>query len=78
MRITETVSAVECPRLIARTRRIGTRRLLVAVREQQLEPAGEGSCGDHITDWPTGVLGGGFPCVSAATRAAASRRWATG
>ena len=58
MKITETVSGVERPRLTARTRTIGTRRLLVAVRGQQLEPAGEGGSRNHNTDRRTGVLAG--------------------
>ena len=56
MRITESVSAFEQPRLIAWSKAFGTRWLLVSVREQHLEPAGETSCFYHNTDRLTGVL----------------------
>ena len=58
MTITETVSAVERPRLIAATRPIGTCQLLVQVLGQQLERAGDESCRDHKTELRTGVLAG--------------------
>ena len=58
MRITGTVSAVERPRRIPGTRTIGTRRLLVAVREREVEPAGEGRRRGHNTDRLTGALAG--------------------
>lgn len=56
VRITETVSAFEEPRLIAWRRAFGTRWLLVAVREQHLEPVDEWSCHYHNTDRLNGVL----------------------
>ena len=56
MRITETVCAFEHPRLIAWRRAFGSRWLLVAVREQHLEPVSERSCHYHNTDRLTGVL----------------------
>lgn len=56
MRITETVCAYERPRLVAWSRAFGARRLLLAVREQHLEPLGESSCRYHNTDRLTGVL----------------------
>ena len=56
MRITETVCAFEYPRLIAWTKAFGARWLLVAVREQHLEPVSESSCHYHNTDRLTGML----------------------
>ena len=48
--ITERVSAFEKPRLIAWQKEFGARWLLLAVREQHLEPAGQTSCSYHNTD----------------------------
>lgn len=56
VRITETVSAFEEPRLIAWRRAFGGRWLLGAVREQHLEPVTERSCHYHNTDRLTGLL----------------------
>ena len=56
VRITETVSAFEAPRLIAWGKAFGARWLLAAMREQHLEPASETSCFYHNTDRLTGVL----------------------
>lgn len=56
MPITETVSAFERPRLIAWTKTFGAPWLLVAVREQHLEPRDEGSCEYHNADRLRGVL----------------------
>ena len=56
MPITETVCAFERPRLIAWTKTFGATWLLVAVREQHLEPRGEGACEYHNTDRLRGVL----------------------
>ena len=56
VRITETVSAFEKPRLIAWSKTFGGRWFLVAVREQHLEPVSETSCFYHNTDRLTGVL----------------------
>jgi len=56
VRITETVSAFEAPRLIAWGKTFGARWLLAAVREQHLEPVSETSCCYHNTDRLTGVL----------------------
>ncbi|MDE0249401.1 MAG: SRPBCC domain-containing protein [Gammaproteobacteria bacterium] len=56
MKITETVCAFEKPRLIAWSKVFGTRWLLFAVREQHLEPMGDGRCAYHNTDRLTGVL----------------------
>ena len=55
-RITETVCAVEKPRLIAWQKKFGARWLLHAVREQHLRPVGESGCRYHNTDRLTGVL----------------------
>ena len=56
MKITETVCAFEKPRLIAWTKTFGARWLLVAVRQQVLEPVDETSCTYHNTDQLTGLL----------------------
>ena len=56
MKITETVCAYEQPRLIAWNKAFGARRLLLAVREQHLEPLGESSCCYHNTERLSGVL----------------------
>ena len=56
VRITETVSAFEAPRLIAWGKAFGARWLLAAVREQYLEPVSETSCLYHNADRLTGVL----------------------
>lgn len=56
VRITETVSAFEAPRLIAWGKAFGARRLLAAVREQHLEPVSETSCCYYNTDRLTGAL----------------------
>lgn len=56
LRITETVSAFEEPRLIAWGKTFGARWLLAAVREQHLEPVSETSCFYHNTDRLTGLL----------------------
>ena len=56
VRITETVSAFEAPRLIAWGKAFGARWLLAAMRAQHLEPAGATSCFYHNTDRMTGVL----------------------
>ena len=56
MRITETVCAFEYPRLIAWSKTFGARWLLLAVREQHLEPVSETTCFYHNTDRLTGVL----------------------
>ena len=56
VKITETVCACEKPRLMAWSRAFGARRLLVAVREQHLEPLGESSCCYHNRERLTGVL----------------------
>lgn len=56
MKITETVCAFERPRLIAWRKTFGARWLLVAVREQHLEPVSAESCYYHNTDRLTGVL----------------------
>ena len=60
--ITENVCAFEKPRLIAWKREFGARWLLLAVREQHLEPVGKTSCSYHNTERLTGVLA---PMVSA-------------
>ena len=54
--ITESVCAFDEPRLIAWKREFGARWLLLAVREQHLDPAGKTSCSYHNTDRLTGVL----------------------
>ena len=56
MPITETVCAFESPRLIAWRKTFGARWLLVAVREQHLEPVSETACQYHNTDRLTGML----------------------
>ena len=56
VRITETVSAYEAPRLIAWGTTFGASWLLAAVREQHLEPVSETSCFYHNTDRLTGAL----------------------
>ena len=56
MKITETVCAFEKPRLIAWSKAFGARWLLVAVREQHLEPLDESSCNYHNSDRLTGGL----------------------
>lgn len=56
MRMTEIVCAFDPPRLIAWRRVFGAHWLLMAVREQHLEPVGETSCRYHNTDRLTGVL----------------------
>lgn len=56
MRITETVCAFEPPRLIAWRKTFGARWLLLAVREQHLQPASETTCLYHNTDRLTGML----------------------
>lgn len=56
VRITETVSAFEEPRLIAWGKTFGARWLLAAVREQHLEPLSETTCRYHNTDRLTGLL----------------------
>ena len=56
VRIAETVSAFEEPRLIAWGKTFGARWLLAAVREQHLEPVSEASCRYHNTDRLTGLL----------------------
>ena len=56
VRITETVSAFEEPRLIAWGKTFGARWLLATVREQHLEPVSEASCCYHNTDRLTGLL----------------------
>ena len=56
MKVTETVCAVEKPRLIAWNKAFGSRHLLLAVREQHLEPVGEARCSYHNTDRLTGLL----------------------
>lgn len=56
MRITETVCAVESPGLIAWRKTFGVRWLLLAVREQHLEPVSETACLYHNTDRLTGML----------------------
>ena len=56
VRITETVSAFEAPRLIAWGKAFGARWLLAAVREQYLESVSETSCLYHNADRLTGVL----------------------
>ncbi len=56
VRITETVSAFEAPRLIAWGKVFGARWLLAALREQHLEPVSETSCRYHNTDRLTGLL----------------------
>ena len=56
MRITETVCAFDPLRLIAWRKAFGARWLLLAVREQHLEPVSERSCHYHNTDRLTGVL----------------------
>ncbi len=56
MKITETVCAFEKPRLIAWSKTFGARWLLLAVREQHLEPLDESSCNYHNSDRLTGVL----------------------
>ena len=58
MRSTGTGSAVERPRRIPGTRTVGTRRLPVAVREREVERAGEGRRRGHNTDRLTGVIAG--------------------
>ena len=55
-RISENVCAFEKPRLIAWEKKFGARWLLLAVREQHLDPAGKTSCSYHNTDRLTGVL----------------------
>lgn len=55
-RITESVSGIEKPRLIAWQKKCGVRWLLHAVREQHLKPVGESGCSYHNTDKLTGVL----------------------
>ena len=56
MKITETVSAFEKPRLIAWSKAFGARRLLFALREQHLEPLDGSSCRYRNTDRLTGAL----------------------
>ena len=56
VRITETVSAFEAPRLIAWGKTFGARRLLAAERGQHLEAVSETSCRYHNTDRLTGAL----------------------
>ena len=56
MRMTETVCAYKRPRLIAWKRVFGARWLLLAVREQLMDPLGESSCCYRNTDRLTGVL----------------------
>ena len=56
MKITESVSAFDEPRLIAWSKEFGTLRLLFAMREQHLEPVTETSCSYYNTDRLTGVL----------------------
>ena len=55
-RITESVRAFEKPRLISWGREFGTSRLLLAVREQHLEPVSNTSCSYHNVDLLSGVL----------------------
>ena len=55
-RITETVCAFEKPRLIAWRKIFGARQLLLAVREQHLEPLDGSSCQYHNSDRLTGIL----------------------
>ena len=56
MRITETVCAVEKPRLIAWTKTFGARWFLVATRRQILEPVDEASCTYYNADQLTGLF----------------------
>ena len=56
VKITETVCAIEEPRLIAWRKIFGARWFLLAVREQHLEPVSETSCLYHNTDRLRGVL----------------------
>ena len=56
MRITEIVCAFEPTRLIAWKKAFGPSWLLLAVREQRLEPVNEGNCAYHNTDRLTGIL----------------------
>ena len=55
-RITETVCAVEKPRLLAWSRPFGSRRLLFALREQHIEALGENRCSYHNIDHLSGLL----------------------
>lgn len=55
-KITETVCALERPRLIAWRRIFGARLLLLAVREQHLEPLDGSSCRYHNIERITGML----------------------
>lgn len=55
-RITETVSAVEKPRLLAWSRPFGFRWLLFALREQHIEALGENRCSYHNIDHLSGLL----------------------
>lgn len=55
-RITENIRAFEKPRLISWSREFGTSRLLLAVREQHLEPVSDTSCSYHNVDLLSGSL----------------------
>lgn len=55
-RITETVCAVDKPRLLAWSRPFGFRRLLFALREQHIEALGENRCSYHNIDDLSGLL----------------------
>ena len=55
-RITESICAFEEPRLVAWKKEFGARWLLLAVREQYLEPVDKTSCSYHNTERLTGVL----------------------
>ena len=56
MKITENVCAFEKPRLIAWSKEFGARWLLLALREQHLDPVSETACSYYNTDRLTGVL----------------------
>ena len=55
-RITETVCAVEKPRLLAWSRPFGPRWLLLALREQHIDTLGENRCSYHNIDHLSGLL----------------------
>ena len=55
MTITQTICAYDKPRLIVWSKAFGARWLLLAVREQHLEPLSETSCSHHNTERLTGV-----------------------
>ena len=56
MKITESICAYQKPVLIAWCKAFGARWLLLAVREQHLEPVSKTSCSYYNTDRLTGVL----------------------